>query len=139
MSDASTSNVPTANLINPETIHRPTGYSHVAEVTAGRPVYISGQVALDARGALVGPGDIGAQARQAFENLKAALQAVGAGFDQVVKLNCYLVDASQLPAVREVRDEYVNQRRLPASTAVEVRRLFRENLLIEVEAVAVIA
>jgi enamine deaminase RidA (YjgF/YER057c/UK114 family) len=139
MSDASTSNVPTANLINPETIHPPTGYSHVAEVTAGRPVYISGQVALDARGALVGPGDIGAQARQAFENLKAALQAVGAGFDQVVKLNYYLVDASQLPAVREVRDEYVNQRRLPASTAVEVRRLFRENLLIEVEAVAVIA
>lgn len=139
MSDASTSNVPTANLINPETIHRPTGYSHVAEVTAGRPVYISGQVALDARGALVGPGDIGAQARQVFENLKAALQAVGAGFDQVVKLNYYLVDASQLPAVREVRDEYVNQRRLPASTAVEVRRLFREDLLIEVEAVAVIA
>jgi enamine deaminase RidA (YjgF/YER057c/UK114 family) len=139
MSDASISNVPTANLINPETIHPPTGYSHVAEVTAGRPVYISGQVALDARGALVGPGDVGAQARQVFENLKAALQAVGAGFDQVVKLNYYLVDASQLPAVREVRDEYVNQRRLPASTAVEVRRLFRENLLIEVEAVAVIA
>ncbi len=139
MSDASISNVPTANLINPETIHPPTGYSHVAEVTAGRPVYISGQVALDARGALVGPGDVGAQARQVFENLKAALQAVGAGFDQVVKLNYYLVDASQLPAVREVRDEYVDQRRLPASTAVEVRRLFRENLLIEVEAVAVIA
>jgi enamine deaminase RidA (YjgF/YER057c/UK114 family) len=139
MSDASTSNVPTANLINPETVHRPTGYSHVAEVTAGRPVYISGQVALDARGALVGPGDIGVQARQVFENLKAALQVVGAGFDQVVKLNYYLVDASQLPAVREVRDEYVNQRRLPASTAVEVRRLFREDLLIEVEAVAVIA
>jgi enamine deaminase RidA (YjgF/YER057c/UK114 family) len=84
MSDVSTSNVPTANLINPETIHRPTGYSHVAEVTAGRPVYISGQVALDARGALVGPDDIGAQARQVFENLKATLQAVGAGFDQVV-------------------------------------------------------
>jgi len=98
MSDASTSNVPTANLINPETIHRPTGYSHAAEVTAGRPVYISGQVALDARGALVGPDDIGAQARQVFENLQAALQAVDAGFDQVVKLNYYLVDASQLPA-----------------------------------------
>jgi enamine deaminase RidA (YjgF/YER057c/UK114 family) len=139
MSDASTSNVPTANLINPETVHRPTGYSHVAEVTAGRPVYISGQVALDARGALVGPGDIGAQARQVFENLKAALQAAGAGFDQVVKLNYHLVDASQLPAVREVRDEYVNRWRLPASTAVEVRRLFRDDLLIEVEAVAVIA
>jgi enamine deaminase RidA (YjgF/YER057c/UK114 family) len=138
MSDASSADVPTtASFINPETMHRPTGYSHVVEVTAGRPVYIAGQVALDAAGALVGPGDIRAQARQVFENLRAALQAVGAGFDQVVKLNYYLVDASQLPVVREVRDEYVNPQRLPASTAVEVRRLFREDLLIEVEAVAV--
>jgi enamine deaminase RidA (YjgF/YER057c/UK114 family) len=118
-------------------MHRPTGYSHVAEVMAGRPVYIAGQVALDPTGALVGPGDVRAQARQVFENLRVALQAVGVGFDQVVKLNYYLVDASQLPAVREVRDQYVNPRQLPASTAVEVRRLFREDLLIEVEAVAV--
>ena len=129
---------PIVSRINPETIHRPTGYSHVAEVRAGRPVYIAGQVALDPTGSLVGPGDMRAQARQVFENLQAALQAVGAGFDQVVKLNYYLVDASQLPVVREVRDEYVNPRQLPASTAVEVRRLFRDDLLIEVEAVAVI-
>jgi enamine deaminase RidA (YjgF/YER057c/UK114 family) len=139
MSDASTSNAPNANLINPETMHRPTGYSHVAEVTAGRPVFIAGQIALDATGTLVGPGDIRAQTRQVFENLKAALQAVGAGFDQVIKLNYYLVDASQLPVVREVRDEYVNPRRAPASTAVEIRRLFRDDLLIEVEAVALVA
>jgi enamine deaminase RidA (YjgF/YER057c/UK114 family) len=139
MSDAPASSAPTVNLINPETMHRPTGYSHVAEVTAGRPVYIAGQIALDARGELVGPGDIRAQTRQVFENLKAALQAVGAGFDQVVKLNYYLVDASQLPLVREVRDQYVNRERPPASTAVEIRRLYREDLLIEVEAVAVVA
>jgi enamine deaminase RidA (YjgF/YER057c/UK114 family) len=139
MSDASTSNAPNANLINPETMHRPSGYSHVAEVTAGRPVFIAGQIALDATGTLVGPGDIRAQTRQVFENLKAALQAVGAGFDQVIKLNYYLVDASQLPVVREVRDEYVNPRRAPASTAVEIRRLFRDDLLIEVEAVALVA
>jgi enamine deaminase RidA (YjgF/YER057c/UK114 family) len=139
MGDGSTANLPTANLINPESMHRPTGYSHVAEVTAGRPVFISGQIALDSTGALVGPGDIRSQARQVFENLQAALRAVGAGFDQVVKLNYYLVDASQLPVVREVRDEYLDPRRLPASTAVEVRRLAREDLLLEVEAVAVIA
>jgi enamine deaminase RidA (YjgF/YER057c/UK114 family) len=136
MSDAPS---PNANFINPETMHRPTGYSHVAEVTAGRPVYIAGQIALDPAGELVGPGDIRAQTRQVFENLKSALQSVGAGFDQVVKLNYYLVDASQLPAVREVRDQYINRQRPPASTAVEIRRLFREDLLIEVEAVAVIA
>jgi enamine deaminase RidA (YjgF/YER057c/UK114 family) len=130
---------PVARFINPETIHRPTGYTHVVEVTAGRPVYLSGQVAIDPSGAVVGAGDVRAQARQVFENLRSALEAVGAGFDQVVKLNFYLVDATQLPAVREVRDEYVDTRQPPASTAVEVRRLVREDLLIEVEAVAVIA
>jgi enamine deaminase RidA (YjgF/YER057c/UK114 family) len=102
-------------------------------------VYIAGQVALDPTGALVGPGDIRAQARQVFDNLKAALQAVGAGFEEVVKLNYYLLDATHLPVVREVRDEYVNTQQPPASTAVEVRRLFRDDLLIEVEAVAIIA
>jgi reactive intermediate/imine deaminase len=127
---------PTVNFSNPGTMHRPVGYSHVAEVSPGRLVYISGQVALDPAGELVGPGDLRAQARQVFENLRAALAAVGAGFDQVVKLNYYLVDASQLPVVREVRDQYLDPRRLPASTAVEVRRLFREDVLIEVEAVA---
>jgi enamine deaminase RidA (YjgF/YER057c/UK114 family) len=130
---------PTANFINPETLHPPFGYTHVVEVTAGRPVYIAGQVALDPTGAVVGPGDIRAQARQVFDNLRAALLAVGAGFEQVVKLNYYLVDATQLPLVREVRDEYVNVQQPPASTAVEVRRLFRDDLLIEIEAVAMIA
>jgi enamine deaminase RidA (YjgF/YER057c/UK114 family) len=127
-----------AKFINPQTMHQPTGYSHVVEVTAGRPVYVAGQVALDPTGALVGSGDIRAQARQVFQNLQAALQAVGAGFEQVVKLNYYLVDATQLPLVREVRDEFIDVHQPPASTAVEVRRLFREDLLIEVDAVAVI-
>ena len=140
MTDAASAQLPvTANFINPETMHPPTGYTHVVEVTAGRPVYIAGQIALDPTGALVGPGDIGAQARQVFDNLRAALQAVGAGFEQVVKLTFYLVDATQLPVVREVRDQYVNLQQPPASTAVEVRRLVRDDLLIEVEAIAVIA
>lgn len=139
MTDGSSPDVPTtATFINPETMHRPTGYTHVVEVTGGRPVYIAGQVALDPTGALVGSGDVRAQARQVFDNLRLALQAVGATFEQVVKLNYYLVDATHLPVVREVRDQYVNPRRLPASTAVEVRRLSRDDLLIEVEAVAVI-
>jgi enamine deaminase RidA (YjgF/YER057c/UK114 family) len=128
-----------ANFINPQGMHRPTGYTHVVEVTAGRPVFISGQVALDGAGELVGPGDVAAQARQVFENLQAALGSVGAGFEQVVKLTFYLVDVTQLPVVREVRDEYVNTGQPPASTAVEVPRLVRDDLLLEVEAVAVIA
>jgi enamine deaminase RidA (YjgF/YER057c/UK114 family) len=139
MMDASVDDPTTARFINPETMHRPTGYTHVVEVLSGRPVYISGQVALDATGSLVGPGDIRAQAQQVFDNLRAALQAVGATLDQVVKLNYYVVDATRMPVIREVRDEYLDPERLPASTAVEVRRLVRDDLLIEVEAVAVIA
>jgi enamine deaminase RidA (YjgF/YER057c/UK114 family) len=84
MTDASSAQLPvTANFINPPTLHHPAGYTHVVEVTAGRPVYIAGQVPLDPTGALVGPNDSRAQARQVFDNLQAALQAVGAGFEQV--------------------------------------------------------
>jgi enamine deaminase RidA (YjgF/YER057c/UK114 family) len=125
-----------AKFLNPETMHHPSGYSHVVEVTEGRPIYIAGQVALDPTGALVGPGDIRAQTRQVFRNLQAALQAVGVGFEQVVKLNYHLVDATQLPVVHEVRDEFISPHQPPASTAVEVRRLVRDDLLIEVDAVA---
>ena len=117
----------------------PSDWLHPRGRGRGRPVYISGQVALDSTGSLVGPGDIRAQARQVFDNLRAALQAVEATFDQVVKLNYYVVDATQMPDIREVRDDYLSPQRLPASTAVEVRRLVRDDLLIEVEAVAVIA
>jgi enamine deaminase RidA (YjgF/YER057c/UK114 family) len=129
---------PTARFLNPEAMHHPTGYTHVVEVTEGRPVYISGQVAFDRAGGLVGPGDLRAQAEQVFENLRAALESVGAGFEQVVKLNIYLLDAGQLQVVRDVRDRYVNVSQPPASTAVEVRRLFREDILVEIEAVAIL-
>jgi enamine deaminase RidA (YjgF/YER057c/UK114 family) len=138
MTQASAQTPPTANFVNPEAIHPPFGYTHVVEVTAGRPVYIAGQIALDRTGALVGPGEVPTRARQVFDNLQAALASVGAAFDQVVKLTFYLLDVGQLPAVREVRDRYVNTARPPASTAVEVRRLARDGLLVEVEAVAII-
>jgi enamine deaminase RidA (YjgF/YER057c/UK114 family) len=138
MTQASAPTPATASFRNPEGMHRPTGYTHVVEVTTGRPVYIAGQVALDPTGELVGRGDLRAQARQVFENLRVALESVGAGFDQVVKLNVYLLDATQLPVVREVRNEYVNTTRPPASTAVQVGGLALEGLLIEVEAVAVV-
>ena len=127
-----------ARFSNPPAISRPVGYSHVAEVRGGKVIYVAGQVALDRAGNLVGPGDFGAQAQQAFENVKSALEASGASFKDVVKLNNYLVDISQLAAFREVRDKYVNTSTPPASTTVEVRKLFREDVLIEVEAVAVV-
>jgi reactive intermediate/imine deaminase len=133
-----TSQLPAVRLINPSSLPRPVGYSHVAEVSNGKTVYISGQVALDQSGNLIGPNDLRAQTQQVFTNLLAALEAVGTDFNSVVKLNYYLLDISQIQVVREVRDQFVNTGQPPASSAVEVRRLFRDDLLIEIEAVAVV-
>lgn len=125
-------------FVNPDTLAQPIGYTHVVESAGNRTAYISGQIALDRDGNLVGAGDMEAQAEQVFQNLQAALAAVNAGFDDVVKLTYYLVDISRMQAVREARDRYIDPARLPASTAVEVRRLIREELLLEVDAVAVL-
>ena len=128
-------------LFNPDTMAKPTGYSHVGEVTGGKVVYIAGQVAFDASGNLVGKDDLRAQIDQVFKNLDAAVRAAGGSFHDVVKLNYYCVDSvdpSAITQVREVRDKYVNTQSPPASTFVVVRRLVRPELLIEVEAVAVV-
>ena len=126
-------------FLSPETLATPPGYSQIVKVTGGQTIYLAGQVALDASGNLVGPGDFRAQAQQVFENLKMALEAVGANFSHVVKLNIYLLDHTQLPILREVRDSYVNTEAPPTSTLVEVRSLAREEFLLEIEAIASLA
>ena len=75
--------------------------------------------------------------RQVFENLSAAHEAGGASWRDVVKLNYFLVDVSRVATVRAIRDEYVDTEHPPASTLVEVSRLFRDDVLVEIEAVAV--
>ncbi len=125
-------------FLNPTTMAPPAGYSHVAEVSGGRLVFLSGQVATDREGKLVGPGDLAAQTRQVFENLKAGLEAVGTDFAHVVKLTYFLTDASQIAVVRGIRDMFVDPKHPPASTAVQIARLVREEFLIEVDAVAVV-
>jgi reactive intermediate/imine deaminase len=126
-----------AKFINPATMQSPDGYTHVVEVTSGRLVYISGQVGLDRDGKLAG-GDIRSQTRQVFENIRAALAAVGGTVGDVVKLTTYLLDVTEMDAVREVRSEYFDLGRQPAATAVEVSRLEPDGVLIEIEAVAVL-
>lgn len=113
------------------------GYSHVV-TGPGRWVAIAGQVSMDSDGAIVGVGDAAAQARQVFANLKLCLDAAGATFADVVKLNFYVTDITALPAIRIARDEYVDTARPPASTAVQVVALFRPELILEVEAYAVV-
>ena len=129
---------PVIRFSNPPALAKPNGYSHIAEATGGKTIYLSGQIALDASGTLVGAGDMRAQAQQVFSNLKAALESVGADFSAVVKLTYFLVDIAQIPVVRTVRDQFINVQNPPASSAVEVRRLVRDDLLIEIEAVAVV-
>ena len=125
-----------ARYISPETMPRPYGYSQVVEISRGRPVYVSGQVPLDTDNQVVGVGDFAAQARQAFENVRLALEAVGLTFEHVVKIQMFLTDISHLPQIRDVRDEFVNTERPPASTTVQVAALFHPDVLFEIDAVA---
>lgn len=131
-------------LFNPDTIAKPAGgygYSQVGEVTGGKLVYISGQVAMDPSGNMVGKDDFRAQSEQVFKNLDAAVRAAGGDFHDVIKLNYYCaaaVDPSLIPQIREVRDKYINSQNPPTSTFVVVQRLVRPEWLIEVEAVAVV-
>jgi len=123
---------------NPDTMQKPPGYSHVVEVTGpGRTVYFAGQLGIDKS------GKMGANARHqieiAFENVKAALTSVGATFENVVKLNNYIVDiGTNIAHYREVRDKYVKTAAPPASTTIGVPQLARPGALFEVEAIAVL-
>lgn len=125
-------------FLNPPMLPPPFGYTHVVETYGSRTIYISGQVALDAAGTIVGFADLQAQTRQVFTNFQTALKSVGATFSHVVKMTYFLLDIGQIAIVRSVRDQYINVQHPPASSAVEVRRLFRDDLLIEIEAIAVI-
>ena len=124
-------------FLAPDTLPRPVGYSHVVDAPAGRVIYVSGQVPLDVEGHLVGDDDFEAQTRQVFENLTRALEAANASWSDVVKLTYFLRDVGEIASLRAIRDEYVDTERPPASTLVEVSGLFRDDALIEIEAVAI--
>jgi enamine deaminase RidA (YjgF/YER057c/UK114 family) len=124
-------------FINPEGLSKPPGYTHVVEVTSpGRIVYVAGQLGGDLGGKF--SSDFRLQAVQTFENLKTALDAVGAQFRHVVKFNNYLVDTKHLPVFRQVRDSYLADADRPASTTIAIAGLAREGALLEIEAVAVL-
>jgi enamine deaminase RidA (YjgF/YER057c/UK114 family) len=99
---------------------------------------ISGQVALDGQGNLVGRDDLSKQTEQVFRNLKQLVEASGGTMQQVAKLSYFMLDISQIQTVREVRNRYLNTAAPPASTAVQVSKLFRDDLLIEIEATVII-
>lgn len=102
-------------------------------IQAGGFLFIAGQVAWDREGNIVGVGDIEAQARQVFDNLKALVEAAGATMDDVVKVNFYLTNIGDSGPVRKLREQYFKAP-YPAATTVEVSKLVQPELLIEAEA-----
>jgi enamine deaminase RidA (YjgF/YER057c/UK114 family) len=127
--------------LNPDTLLKPRGYTHVVTVEgAGKMIFISGQVAVDKDGKLVGAGDLTAQVKQAAANLSAALAAAGATPADIVKTNTYIVNYKQenYSALREARSALFPSGDPPASTLVGVTALAIEGLLVEMEAIAVV-
>lgn len=126
--------------LNPSTLSTPRGYSHVSVVPSGRQVHVSGQVAFNAAGDVVGKGDLVAQTEQVYANLRLALAAAGATLQDVFKVVTYVVglDATRAAAVRAVRNRHLGDGPFPASTMVGVSALVHPDLLIEVEVTAAI-
>ena len=112
-------------------------YKMATRLESGRLLYISGQVAWDASGSLVGKGDVRAQARQAFENLRGVLQAAGGDVGNLMKITTYITKIADFPAVAEARTT-VFSGELPASTLIVVKALFHPDFLVEVEGVAAV-
>jgi 2-iminobutanoate/2-iminopropanoate deaminase len=129
----------TKQALNPDGMAAPMGpYVQVTVAPpGGRLVFCSGAVAFGPDGSVVGQGDIAAQTRQVMENLRVALEAAGATFADVVKITNYVVDVREYPKVAPVREEYLSEP-YPASSMVEVRGLMTPDLLIEIEAIAVV-
>ena len=124
--------------INPSELTQPTGYTHVVKSAPGTTIYISGQIAFDKNAKVVGVGDFRAQTVQVFENLKAALAASGATFADVVKVTTFVTDMKNAPILREVRAGYFGPNS-PAGTLVQIAALVIPELMIEIEAVAVVS
>jgi len=125
-------------LTNPAGVAAPIGtYSHAATVSGGHLLFISGQGPIDERGALVGQGDLIRQAEQVFENIRRILEASGASFRDVAKMNLYLTDFTRRQELGALRARLFGSHK-PVSTAVEVSRLAIPEWMIEVECVAVL-
>ena len=124
--------------LNPTSLARPNGFSHLTEAAVERLIFISGQVSYDQQGNIVGHGDLAVQTRQVFVNLSHVLQAAGSAFDHVVKFNFFVrnISESAVATIRQVRSDFLDSSSLPASTMVGVAGLAKEGLLLEVEAYA---
>ena len=126
-----------AEYLNPSTLSAPPGamYSQAVRVSAGETLYISGQVARDQAGNLVGQGDVLAQYRQVWKNIGFALAAVGLTHDHLVKTTTYVVGEANSAPIRALRKELAPAK-APTSTMLVVPALAIPGALVEIEAVA---
>ena len=124
--------------VDPDTVAHLPGLSQAVVVSGAKLVFISGQVPLNSKGELVGKDDFQAQAKQAFENVKAVLSAAGTSTANIIKINYYVVDLDEgkRNTLREVRNQFIDPKRPPASTLAGVQRLFRPDVQVEIEVVA---
>lgn len=128
--------------LNPKQLFEPRFFTHTVAVSGGFTLaFVAGQVAYDRDGVVVGKGDIRAQSEQVFKSLSLNLEAAGAGWGDVVKMNAYMVHATPaaLNIYREVRSRFLDPKALPASTLIGIERLVHDDLLLEVEVIAAIA
>lgn len=128
-------------IVNPTSLVKPSGYAHGVATQGGRLLFLAGQPALDAEGKIVAPGDIAGQFDQSFKNLKAVLEAAGGTMTDIVKLTIFVTNKSvylaSLKAVGAVYRSYFG-RYYPAMTLVEVKSLFDDAAMVEIEGTAVI-
>jgi enamine deaminase RidA (YjgF/YER057c/UK114 family) len=116
-------------------------YSHGMVAPAGEIVVVAGQVGMDRAGRLIGPGDVAGQTKQAFENVRAVLEAAGSAMGRIVRFQTFLTHAADIDgfmrARREVFPRYFPDGVYPPNTLLVVSRLVQPELLIEIEAMAV--
>ena len=129
---------PGLQAINPPSLPAAHGYSHVVIAPPGRLVSISGQVAIDSAGKVVGEGNFMAQCVQVFENIRAALQSAGLTFADVVRTDMFVTELDHLSALRECRARYLPGEDQPTSTLLKVDALFRPELMLEIAVEAVL-
>jgi reactive intermediate/imine deaminase len=123
-------------VITPKTLHRPFGYAHAIQID--NTIYISGQIPLDQEMNVVGKNDIAAQTERVYENLRKVIEEAGGSMSSIVMLNIYCTDLEAYDKkTRHLRKKYFGDY-YPATTAIEVKRLYRPDFMIEVEAIAVL-
>jgi enamine deaminase RidA (YjgF/YER057c/UK114 family) len=128
-------------IINPQLLAQPKGFSHGILTTGAGLLFLAGQTALNGEGTIVAPGDIVAQYRQVLSNLKAVLEAAGGAMDDIVKITIFVKDRgdykAHLKPLGQVHKEFFGSY-YPATALLEISRFFDDDVLVEIEGIAVL-